>query len=626
MIASLICEAAWKVIKSPETDPCAASRAERLRREEIQRLEFVPQNLITAVIPARESRSCCYLGEPANGSDETDAMKCLHPDHDLATEQRCRRCRDWAIAAINKRLRLAEMVPPPTQRSGRHVKRWAVGVTTSPRRESTLQSCLESLVRSGWTEPRLFVDAGAMVPESLRSYVDTWRAKRIGAWPNFLLGLTELVLRFPDSDAFMMVQDDAYFYDSENMREYLEQILWPTDSPGIVSLYSTDANSARFRGWHSDPYRWLNGGLAFIFSREVVDRFLSDPQVRDYRRTDTLGGTVNLDLLIGNWAEQCDVPISYPFPSLVQHVGNTSTIWTGEDSSDMRRARCFAGDLETPFCEGDDLACFPEHEFLVADDRDGEYQQSVLRGKRQMQNSTVVITGLCRDVRIWLPRIAARIERLGTMFADYRVVLFENDSKDRTLEFLQDWHAVNNRVHVISRRMDRKRFPQDRCLERATCLAEYRNVCRDYIVRELGDMDYVAVVDTDLPGGWSYEGIATSFAAPEWDAVGSNGILRTVIPSRPPKNVWRHFDSWAFRAIGRSTGDENSDAGELVFHRGDSLVPVWSCFGGLAVYRMECFQAARYGGSDCEHVCFHRELRDQGFDGLYLNPSQIVVY
>ena len=56
------------------------------------------------------------------------------------------------------------------------------------------------------------------------------------------------------------------------------------------------------------------------------------------------------------------------------------------------------------------------------------------------------------------------------------------------------------------------------------------------------------------------------------------------------------------------------------------MVPVWSCFGGLGVYRMECFEAAGYGGDDCEHVTFHRALRERGLDRLFLNPSQIVLY
>jgi hypothetical protein len=33
-----------------------------------------------------------------------------------------------------------------------------------------------------------------------------------------------------------------------------------------------------------------------------------------------------------------------------------------------------------------------------------------------------------------------------------------------------------------------------------------------------------------------------------------------------------------------------------------------------------------YGGSDQEHVVLHDAMRRQGFDRLFLNPSQIVLY
>lgn len=83
--------------------------------------------------------------------------------------------------------------------------------------------------------------------------------------------------------------------------------------------------------------------------------------------------------------------------------------------------------------------------------------------------------------------------------------------------------------------------------------------------------------------------------------------------------------SFAYRAVGQL----NLAAAEthlLRFRRGEPLVPVWSCFGGLGIYRTECLSAASYEGSDCEHVTLHRMLRERGYDRLFLNPSQIVLY
>ena len=41
---------------------------------------------------------------------------------------------------------------------------------------------------------------------------------------------------------------------------------------------------------------------------------------------------------------------------------------------------------------------------------------------------------------------------------------------------------------------------------------------------------------------------------------------------------------------------------------------------------MKAMKAASYAGGDCEHVVLHRAMRESGFDRLFLNPSQIVLY
>ena len=66
----------------------------------------------------------------------------------------------------------------------RHVKAWAVGVTTAPRRTPTLPRCLKSLAIAGWEEPRLFAEPGVETPPHLpTSRRDVRRAHfLIGTW------------------------------------------------------------------------------------------------------------------------------------------------------------------------------------------------------------------------------------------------------------------------------------------------------------------------------------------------------------------------------------------------------------------------------------------------------------
>jgi hypothetical protein len=139
------------------------------------------------------------------------------------------------------------------------------------------------------------------------------------------------------------------------------------------------------------------------------------------------------------------------------------------------------------------------------------------------------------------------------------------------------------------------------------------------------DFDYLIVVDTDLKGGWSYEGISHTFGCDDWDFVGSNGVLKQC-RTRPNRRELVQFDSWAFRAAEEAGPSQIDSVRNVVFVRGGPLLPVRSCFGGLGVYRLECVEHARYGGTDCEHVVLHEAMRKLGFDRLFLNPSQLIVY
>ena len=243
-----------------------------------------------------------------------------------------------------------------------------------------------------------------------------------------------------------------------------------------------------------------------------------------------------------------------------------------------------------------------------------------------MRQHRVAICGLCRDVRPELPRFSARVERLGGMFAGYQAVFYENDSSDGTREFLSAWAMRNPAIHVVSERPGLPRFGQIPSLERAAVLARHRNRYRELVLTKCGDPDFVIVVDSDLKGGWSEEGIAHTFGHDDWDYVGSYGLAVPGHPARARPDPLRHFDTWAFRAAGPSRSSRTMDPGRLTFERGEPMLPVLSCFGGLGIYRTACLHAADYDGSDCEHVALHRKMRAAGFDRLFLNPSQIVLY
>ena len=131
--------------------------------------------------------------------------------------------------------------------------------------------------------------------------------------------------------------------DRENLREYLESLIWPRDI-GVVSLYSSRAYTQAEPGWYLLPRTWVWGALAFIFPRERAKEFVSDRRVLRHRWNTWNNGCANIDSVIGQWASRGQLKIYYPSPSLAQHVGEMSTIWKWTRASGHRRADCFAGD------------------------------------------------------------------------------------------------------------------------------------------------------------------------------------------------------------------------------------------------------------------------------------------
>lgn len=241
--------------------------------------------------------------------------------------------------------RLAGVLPIPSRVNPVGSVQWAVGVTTAPRRQPTLDACLDRLAVAGWPEPYLLIDGQVDLAERHQHLLATRRSTSSGGWPNYYLAMAELLLRAPDADAYMLMQDDVLVANSTALRQYVDSLLWPTGSDCLVSLYCAADDTQASNGWHIYDGQWTLGALAFVYSPGAARGFVRDPRVCDHRR---LGGEKNgkagIDAVIGDWAFRNGVPIWFPTPSLVQHVGNTSAIWESSRAVGLRRAVRFIDD------------------------------------------------------------------------------------------------------------------------------------------------------------------------------------------------------------------------------------------------------------------------------------------
>lgn len=295
VIASLLFHAAEQILADGGTDGVTPERATEL-------LQLADQNL-----PA--------MRDTEDEFGEADDVVWLQPD-----------------AAWDS------VIPPPAQRCGNPVRTWSVGITTSRRRVPSLERTIESVVASGWERPRLFCDGSVSIPIHWSDLPVSSRNPRTGAWPAWYLALTEMLLRDPHADAYVLFQDDIELPGRGDLRDWLESLLWPGDKPGIVSLYCSSEYRRDEAGWYRFEGDWVWGATAFVYSPDTLRQILLSTELLKHRWDGTGRGLKGIDVAIGAWAAKSDTPIWFPTPSLVQHTGQVSTLWDTARAVANRRA------------------------------------------------------------------------------------------------------------------------------------------------------------------------------------------------------------------------------------------------------------------------------------------------
>jgi hypothetical protein len=196
----------------------------------------------------------------------------------------------------------------------------------------------------------------------------------------------------------------------------------------------------------------------------------------------------------------------------------------------------------------------------------------------------VLICGIGKNVESAVPNTIASITALGAHFSDYRVVIYENNSKDKTKKRFQAWAKDNPKVIFFSEKL--KKSPT---LDRTEKIARARNKVLDEIMKvAYEDYKYVIWVDLDFLDPWDVEHIVETIANPEqeWDAVFANGS----------------YDLFAFRDEEFPIGSEliGTDywgyTSRLCIKLQDHWKKVYSAFGGLGIYKRESLKGSRYSG------------------------------
>lgn len=263
-----------------------------------------------------------------------------------------------------------------------------------------------------------------------------------------------------------------------------------------------------------------------------------------------------------------------------------------------------------------------------------------------LKKKSIVICSIVRDAERGLQRNIPVIKELCKHFGHYKVVVYENDSTDRTKELLQAWMDEDTE-NVFCQMSDGLSAPTIPSASSVSCnpffsrkriakMVFLRNQYLEFIEQRQLKADYLMVVDLDVAQLY-LDGILSSFApiTPEWDAITAFGY------STSPKLKRRYHDTYALT----EWGDENNPQTEqkiklladkygiLAVH--DEWLRVFSAFGGLAIYRFKVIRGLRYQvltNDDsrvevrCEHYSLYKQMTEQGFNRFFINPGMVLKY
>lgn len=213
-----------------------------------------------------------------------------------------------------------------------------------------------------------------------------------------------------------------------------------------------------------------------------------------------------------------------------------------------------------------------------------------------MISENVIICGVVKNVGFKLKSNIDHAINTGKNFLKYKIVIYENNSTDNTKDMLK-LYSSNENIKIISEDIDGLQLRENNKLWTYTeitgsnhpCRSEHISNARNKLIDEINkpeydSFNYLIIIDFDS-NGWEINGIIDSFNRKDnWDVIFGN--------SNP------HYDYCALRTDFFLFGPEL--IGESFWNLPDykftsnELIPVYSAFNGIGIYKKDIFRKYKY--------------------------------
>ena len=235
----------------------------------------------------------------------------------------------------------------PSQHA-RTVSPLALAMTTAPRRQATLDRSLSSLRAAGFGEDvHVFAEPGTL-SDSGSSALATLDGRMIlhenaygrGCFGNWKGALEWLILQTTAS-WMLLLQDDAIWQPDSAKELFAQMAVRQDQRTGLISPYTSPVVVANnfVDGWNECHAGWgFWGALALCMKRVAAEELIQHPRFANH------AGDKQVDAVVAASMLDLNRPSFVHVPSLVDHIGATSTIGRDGDSEEGRRGYRFRKD------------------------------------------------------------------------------------------------------------------------------------------------------------------------------------------------------------------------------------------------------------------------------------------
>jgi hypothetical protein len=221
--------------------------------------------------------------------------------------------------------------------------------------------------------------------------------------------------------------------------------------------------------------------------------------------------------------------------------------------------------------------------------------QSIFSNEK-IQDKKVVICGVVKNGEAAFSQTKKDVKNIAALFGDYRIVIYENNSIDRTKHLYQSWALEDEKLKFISEDLDQK------LINRISKLGSDSRIffiskARNQLLKEISDsfyddFEFVIMMDLDEFYFTNYMEIVNIVENPryEWDAVFANGsydILALRSKDFPFSPELLGVETW-FKNVPTIRKNLESKLEERDWYEVDSA------FGGLAIYKKSVFDGVNY--------------------------------